>query len=140
MLARTPGHPERLLRRIEADLEGSVPRLAVMFAIFARLTAGERPTGPERLLAPGRLPPWPGRPARWAAARRARRWLARAGHGLGRRPALVAIVMFVAVIGTAIGFAANAPAIARQCPPRASASAPATTGAPAGCPVYITRK
>jgi hypothetical protein len=43
-----PAGQERVLNRMEGALQGSEPHLASMFAIFARLNAGE-PVGPEPL-------------------------------------------------------------------------------------------
>jgi hypothetical protein len=44
-----PARQQRALNAIEGALEASEPRMTAMFAIFARLTRGEKPTSTERL-------------------------------------------------------------------------------------------
>ena len=75
-----PAVQQRVLDRIEGTLKASEPHLAAMFAIFARLSAGE-PVGRESL-----------------AARR-RRWWLRPGAALS---ALVIVPVMFAVIITGV--------------------------------------
>lgn len=75
-----PAVQQRVLDRIEGTLKASEPHLAAMFAIFARLSAGE-PVGRESL-----------------AARR-RRWWLRPGPALS---ALVIVPIMFAVIITGV--------------------------------------
>ena len=75
-----PAVQQRVLDRMEGTLKASEPHLAAMFAIFARLTAGE-PVGRESLAARGR------------------RWWLRPGAALS---ALVLVPVMFAVIITGV--------------------------------------
>jgi hypothetical protein len=44
-----PARQQRALNAIEGALEASEPRMTAMFAIFTRLTRGEKPTSAEHL-------------------------------------------------------------------------------------------
>ena len=108
-----PAVQQRVLDRMEGTLKASEPHLAAMFAIFARLSAGE-PVGRESL-----------------AARR-RRWWLRPGAGLS---ALVLVpVMFALIItGVLLGSPSHAGTCAVGMPavgtmPRAGQSACGSTG------------
>lgn len=141
-----PARLERRLGQIESELELAVPRLATMFAMFTRLTAGERPNGAERLLAPGRLssPRWRG-PGQWPGLQHfpgLRDW-----HPVFRRPEIVALVMVAIAIASVVAFASSARPQDMRCPRQAAsaqsqAPPPVMYGAPLGsrCPMYITSK
>jgi hypothetical protein len=148
-----PARLERRLGQIESELEVTTPRLATMFVIFTRLTAGEHPNGAERLPGPGRLAPrgrlsvarW--RPAGW---RSAATWLPARWRRTMRRPELVALVMLTAAVAVGVVFAATAPPVSRQCPraavdaksqiiPPTEYEAPAVSADPR-CPLYILTK
>jgi len=110
-----PAVQQRVLDRMEGALKASEPHLAAMFAIFARLSAGE-PVGRESL-----------------AARR-RRWWLRPGAALS---ALVVVpVMFaVIIIGVLLGSPTHAGTCAVGMPaagtvPRQGQSACGSTGRP----------
>ena len=87
-----PAVQQRVLDRMEGTLKASEPHLAAMFAIFARLSAGE-PVGRESL-----------------AARRRRRWWLRPGAALS---ALVLVPVTFALILT--GVLLGAPSHAGTC-------------------------
>ena len=103
-----PAVQQRVLDRMEGALKASEPHLAAMFAIFARLSAGE-PVGRESL-----------------AARR-RRWWLRPGAGLS---ALVLVPVMFALIIT--GVLLGSPSYAGTCAvgmPAAGAVSRANQGA-----------
>jgi hypothetical protein len=148
-----PASLERRLCQIESQLEVTTPRLAAMFVMFTRLTAGEHPNGAERLPRPGRLS-LGGRLsyARWLSAGwwPAAEWLSARWRRVMRRPEIVALAMLTAAIAAGVVFAATAPPVSRQCPraavsaksqitPPTEYQAPAVSADPR-CPLYILTK
>jgi hypothetical protein len=148
-----PASLERRLGQIESELEVTTPRLATMFVIFTRLTAGEHPNGAERLPGSSRLSPG----GRLFFARRlsagwfpAVTWLSAGWRRTMRRPEIVALLMLTTAIAAVAVFAATAPPVSRQCPraavsaksqitPPTEYQAPAVSADPR-CPLYILTK
>ena len=149
-----PATRRRRLGLIESELELTTPKLAMMFQIFTRLTAGERPNGAERLPGPGRLA--------LRSALSSKGWRSVAGwpsvagglsagwRAVPRRPEFVVLLMFAAVIATVMVAARQSGPALRQCQ-LASASAQSQPGPPAWyrvpaasagprCPGYLTNK